>query len=343
MDINTFDPQSWSLVTKLVTDNTLIISNTNPCFANWAVEQGYRVGVVDTLYWFWSDFPVGLHRVQFYAAQCYFDPAKNQKQSRPNEDKINVTWVKTNSKLEYIPSPKTNESNIVVISFGGMKYPDGVEVPTKYAHWVLKIALPIFLSHEEIKEVHILGGHPLLKDSIPREYETDPRIKFRGFLTRSIFQQLLVDSRYQLLTPGIATLFEANGLGISPLFLQGYNSTMIIPGSDLKRGGNSVGQFCEWTFVQQVRDKWAPISEKENNGVGIDNVSWFNNNAEREGWVASKINDEAIKYSSVEVSKFQEDLQQYLASNKQPKISLPIDSDLLGAEDIVNNLLLPRN
>jgi len=244
-----------------VTDNTLIISNTNPCFANWAVEQGYRVGVVDTLYWFWSEFPVGLHRVQFYAAQCYFDPAKNQKQSRP------------------------------------------------------------------------------------REYETDPRIKFRGFLTRSIFQQLLVDSRYQLLTPGIATLFEANGLGISPLFLQGYNSTMIIPGSYLKRAGNSVGQFCEWTFVQQVRDKWAPISEKDNNGVGIDNVCWFNNNAEREGWVASKINDEAIKYSSVEVSKFQEDLQQYLgfASNKQPKISLPIDSDLLGAEDLVNNLLLPRN
>lgn len=71
-DLDTSSPVGREAFRSIVPAGSLVVTNTNPEFASWAVRQGYDVGVIDTLDWMWNELPPDLAGARFHLAQTFF-------------------------------------------------------------------------------------------------------------------------------------------------------------------------------------------------------------------------------------------------------------------------------
>lgn len=194
LEIDTRDENVFSDLLKIITMDDFVIVNTNVELSCFWLERGYKVLVVDTLYWMWNKVPEEYINNQNMITQVYFGRKIGQlpqkKECRPLID-YNI-WKKNDVK----------KSDYVLISFGGMAEPVEGDFVLKNAQLIIdKIVenLP-----ENVKKVYVIGG---LFSKRQYEYK-DICIEILGSVNNVRHRELVEECKYLFYSPGLTSIFE---------------------------------------------------------------------------------------------------------------------------------------
>lgn len=293
-DINTSDKDALDRVSKSVPRNSTIISNTNPGFALWASMNGYKVSVVDTLFWMWGLLPDILENVNLYIIQNYF--GHDFINSLPtNFDAKNLVYVKPIINFERWDKKIADDpSNDILIAFGGMGNPFDSTFEKEYATWILDAILPILLSHKSIQNIHVVGGE-IKKDLLDRNIlNSSSNFIIHGIVTPDDYSRLVKSSKFHLITPGLTSIYESVIAGISPLFLPGSNVSQIIQSVHLSKFAN-YKHITFWSKSDEIFDAITSVSEEAGIEIVIESLRTIMKYASENQLVASQLH----KYLSV--------------------------------------------
>jgi hypothetical protein len=260
LDINTSNEDALYQVVEAVPRNATIISNTNPGFALWASNQGYKVLVVDTLFWMWGLLPDILENTTSYIVQHYFGHTLNL--LSVTFDARNLIYVKPIINFErWEKKAHSTLSNDVLIAFGGMGNPFSSTFEREYASWILGIILPVLLNCEDVQKIHIVGGE-IDKDLLGHYiFNSSSNLIAHGAITPDDYQKLITSSKFHLITPGLTSIYESVIAGITPLFLPGSNVSQIIQSVHLKRF-TGYNQMIFWSRANEIFDAITSVSEE---------------------------------------------------------------------------------
>lgn len=173
-DLDTFEPRNWSAFLGMAEPGSLVVSSTNPEFAAWAIRNGYRVGLIDTLDWMWPALPDVLDAAEFHLVQAYFgasassasDIGGRRQAIRPIVDP--GLWTADGIHVQ---------SGTALIGFGGMRLPSGNDVVAAYVRWFLGAVLPMLVDEAGAVEITIAGGRADLSELVPRRWRTHPVVR----------------------------------------------------------------------------------------------------------------------------------------------------------------------
>jgi hypothetical protein len=259
--LDTFARASWEQFRGLAPSGALTVSVTNPDFAAWAAEEGYLVGIVDTLDWMWPSLPATVDQVSFHLAQAFFGHTATADRRRPPTEVVEpivdlALWC--TGGVERRPGT-------VVIGFGGMHLPlpFGDRLVADYTRWMLGAALPILVERPDISKVTIVGGRLDLPSLVPSPWSRHPAIEVYPPLPQPRYSELLRSATYQLLSPGLGSLYECAASGLTPLLQPGWNMSMLLQSYHVARTGYR--HLCRWPWLEEAV---ADISDKpEDDGL----------------------------------------------------------------------------
>lgn len=242
IDFNGFAAEEWPQMPAFAPPGSLWLTMSNPRFADWAGGHGYPVVLVDQLYWMWGAPELGAGHYMHLAPNYFRNVspvARNLLYTRP---------ILAPEIASYRTPPETRHGSL--LAFGGMAVAGQPTAGDAYARWVLELALPLLLEQTD-EPVHIVGGSPHLR-SLCAQWDHDQRVCFEGAMKRSAYLRLLGASRFQILTPGLSTIYECAELGLTPIFQPGANKSMVLQLADL----NDVApdRCAPWSWAGE----WAP-------------------------------------------------------------------------------------
>lgn len=250
-DVDTFDHGRMLDFRALVDREAVVVSTTNPAFARWAVDAGYRVGVLDTLHWLWDDATPDAVGAEFYVAQRYW--------GRGGDEVPTGAVLATADTLADPPGNLPCRSRRALVTFGGMGLPLDPQLPLDLARWVLAWVVPELLRSERIDGVDVVGGHPGLVEACA-ETTADPRVRCRGFLPVAAFGELLESAAAVVATPGIATLQELQRARSRALLLPGENMSQVLQLRDTVEAFG-VRSAVEWPDAARLADSLRGVPE----------------------------------------------------------------------------------
>lgn len=263
-DFDTFDAAGWPKLRAQLSPPAIIISNTNLPFAAWAVEQGYLIGLMDTLHWMWDEFPESLRMSFFHVAQYYFGSSNIA--NRCADDLAPIYTKPIINESRWTVGRPAIQPGKALIAFGGMKLPLDAELPAKYVRWVLESVLSFLFESDRVNEAHIVGGMSGLEDLVPRMWRDDFCVRVHGPLSPSAYREALLSAEYQFLTPGLTSIYESQAANISPLFLPGFSMSQVLQAFHLRHGAN-YAHIAEWPSASGIYLDLTSCSEEE--GVRI--------------------------------------------------------------------------
>jgi hypothetical protein len=227
VDLDCASPQNWATFRETVPLDAPVITMSR-AFAGFATTAGYRVGLVDQLDWMWQDTQPWERPLAFHIVQAYFG-ADLASQSRGHL----VRPIIDRSFCKQAKAAKTRA--MVVIGFGGMSMMGRPDACDDYARWFLGEVLPVVFDEGACESVTVVGGRPDLQRVVPSQWRSDRRVTCRQALDPQAYADLLAGSRYHLMTPGLATIYECAQMEITPLFGPGMSKSMILQLDDLIR------------------------------------------------------------------------------------------------------------
>ncbi len=268
IDIDTSDEKSFEKILKYTNkaSDIIIFSNTNPEFSEWAKLKGFKVIMIDILFWMWNKIPDCLELVDYYLIQGYYgvDNKLENKSHNGNVIKINplfnfLEWNRRNAK----------KKGTVLIAFGGMNIPFNRRIPKLFSTWIVNSILPVITSHPNIKKIYIIGG---LIDmaNLNSKYINNHKIVFHNQLSNEAYRKLFLTTEFQFITPGLTSIYETLWSYSSSLFLPGFNMSQILQSNDLKNGYN-YENLISWPNENEIALKIRELPEKK----GVELVEQF--------------------------------------------------------------------
>jgi hypothetical protein len=218
LDVDTFRDEHVPRFGGLVDRDAFVLSVTNPSFAAWALDAGYRVGVLDTLHWLWDDAAPSVDGAEFHVVQRYWGP-------RGDEAPRGAVLATADTLAALRIRRNHRETRRALVTFGGMGLPLDPQLPLDVARWTLGAVVPVLLAHDAVEGVDVVGGHPGLAAACA-ETARDPRVRCLGFLPPRCFRELLDTAAVVVATPGIATLHELQ---------QAHRRTLLLPGENMSQ------------------------------------------------------------------------------------------------------------
>src|SRR5205807_398450 len=103
-----------------------------------------------------------------------------------------------------------------------------------YALWITDQVLKAMGQTLEGARIVVVGGSPTFVAAARNRY---PGVAFLASLARREYLTLVGASGHQILTPGLASIYEADALHLAPLFLPGSNKSMLCQSADLFERG----------------------------------------------------------------------------------------------------------
>jgi hypothetical protein len=262
-DLDTSTPAAWDAFRLVAPRGSLVMSNTNPEFAVWALQQGYDVGIVDTLDWMWNELPHELNRAQFHLVQAFFGGYRSAARAagmHPRE--IGPIVV---SGLHKPESPGEQDGGHVVIGFGGMHVPFDEGLATSYTAWFLDATLPVLLDEHTTDRLTLVAGHRELPELVPSRWARDPRLDVRTGMSRTDYARLLRSAGHVLVAPGLTTLFECAHGRLQPFLQPGFNMSMVLQSHQVRATGYSY--VAVWPWLIDATQELASLPEAE--GVAL--------------------------------------------------------------------------
>jgi hypothetical protein len=242
---NGFNRASWPQFRDLVPRDAPVLTFSNPGFAAHAAQEGYRVYFVDQLDWMWPAYPDGIAEVELHLIQHYFGRGSGKPQAPAA---IEIRPIVT-------PSALTGDSRHdgigTVIGLGGMAIAGDPLAGDSHARWLLSQVLTAVKDRPEAFPICVVGGSPNLAAIV--NALGDSRVFAAGGVGRHKYMELLRNSRFQILTPGLASIYEAAAIGVSPLFQPGVNKSMLLQLESLAETGYPF--VMGWPWFAQVRDR----------------------------------------------------------------------------------------
>lgn len=271
-DLDTFIPTAWPDLRDIAAPGSLIISATNPEFAAWAIRQGYRIGLVDTLDWMWQTLPDVLNNAEFHLVQAYFGVSPpvagphSGPRSGPRRQVIRpivdpALWPATG------PSPRPGTA---LIGLGGMHLPGGDETVAAYVRWLLGATLPTLLDHAA-DEITIAGGRADLAELVPPEWRAHPAITTRSGMNRRHYAEAVRTAEHVIASPGLASIYECAAARLTPLWQPGYSMSMILQCRHLQATGYP--HVAAWPWLDEAAAHIAGLPEAEGLRYVADRMS----------------------------------------------------------------------
>jgi len=122
----------------------------------------------------------------------------------------------------------------VLLAFGGMGVAGVSNWSDSYALWITNQVLKAMDQTLNDARIVVVGGSPTFIAAARNRY---PGVIFLASLARREYLTLVGASGHQILTPGLASIYEANALQLAPLFLPGSNKSMLLQSADLCERG----------------------------------------------------------------------------------------------------------
>lgn len=142
----------------------------------------------------------------------------------------------------------------VLLAFGGMAVAGVSDGSDPYALWITDQVLTALGQTLKDARIVVVGGSPTFIAAARSRY---PRVTFLAGLARREYLTLLAASGHQILTPGLASIYEADALQLAPLFLPGSHKSMLLQSADLgERGYQRTGEWgWQRSLVAALRDE----------------------------------------------------------------------------------------
>ncbi len=239
-----FHAENWPLLPDLVPPESIVLSISNPPFAAHAALLGHHTGLLDQLDWMWEALPEGIDALSFHLSQTYFGV---RSRTAPGPSQIEVAPVVSS----YFQGQRPRNRSGTLTSFGGMAIAGVPDATDDYAHWLLSCAVPL-LDSADAYPAYVVGGSPNLERLVSGYGDRD--VKCMIGLGRHAYAELLRTAQHQILSPGLASIFEAEVAGASPLFSPGSNKSMVLQLEALHETGYKHVSTWPWhaTIVNQI-------------------------------------------------------------------------------------------
>ncbi|MBI3687501.1 MAG: hypothetical protein HY241_09255 [Actinobacteria bacterium] len=254
-ELDTFVPSSWPGFCGIAPPGSVVVSCTNPEFAAWAIDRGYRVGIVDTLDWMWAKRPAGLNVADFHLVQAYFGG-----QVTPNGDRRETIRPVADPAL-WRPVGGGQQPGTALVSFGGMRLPGRDDLVAGYVRWLLSAALPVLVEHAGVERVRIVGGRSDLADLVPPAWSRHPALRVGIGVDRATYAGLVQRAAHLIVSPGLATIYECAAAGLTPLLQPGFNMSMVLQARDLAATGYP--HVSTWPWLTEATQAVAAMAEDD--------------------------------------------------------------------------------
>src|SRR5207245_2637759 len=229
-DMNPWDRGAWThLLAFLPPEPEPIVVVSYPALVAFLLRHGRMVLHIDQLAWMWeadeglaelsSTAKAGLTQV----IQWYF--AKSPIRSYPGTE---VRPILPPGIAE-IPCGDPDPSR-ALLAFGGMGVAGVSNWSDSYALWITNQVLKAMDQTLNDARIVVVGGSPTFIAAARNRY---PGVMFLASLARREYLALVGASGHQILTPGLASIYEADALQLAPLFLPGSNKSMLLQSADL--------------------------------------------------------------------------------------------------------------
>jgi len=122
----------------------------------------------------------------------------------------------------------------VLLAFGGMAVAGVSDWSDSYALWITHQVLKAMDQTLKDARIVVVSGSPTFIATARSRY---PGVTFSAGLARREYLALVGASGHQILTPGLASIYEADALQLAPLFLPGTNKSKLLQSAALFEGG----------------------------------------------------------------------------------------------------------
>jgi hypothetical protein len=232
LELDTFKSADFALkrLSEHVPPTALIVTNTNPFFAAAALDAGYQVGLVDTLAWMWPQLPASLQNLSFHIVQAALPGVATGQKFQMPRSAVTRPFIRE----DLWTSQRPSRLGVALIGLGGMSLPVDPSVPAAYATWVARRLVPQLLADDRVQRIEVAGGHPRLGELITAELGADPRVEVLGALPQDEYAMRLLSAEFQILTPGLTTIYEMAHARTTPCYLPGYNLSQLLQAHHLR-------------------------------------------------------------------------------------------------------------
>lgn len=234
---------------KELTLEDYIIVNTNIELSCFLLERGYKVLVIDTLYWMWNHVPQEYVQNNSIITQVYYGRGIGKLELKEECSPIIDYNIWTNKVVK--------KDDCALISFGGMSEPLNADFILENAKKMIdKIVVNL---PDSVNTVYVIGG--LFNES---SYVMNHRcIKIMGMVNNIKHRELVEKCKYLFYSPGLTSLYELLASERLMCLLPGLNVSQIYQNYDFY-------QFFEYPYC---------IMWKEHRKL----ISYFDRSSELEG------------------------------------------------------------
>ena len=216
-----------------ISENSVIISNTNIDFCRWCTQQNYRIISIDTLFWMWTQDLEFIPDTMAYIVQDYFI----------QERQFNSNYQKYGDKLhlvkpiirrdDLLQKSGTSKSNEALVSLGGMATPFNQDIIFMYCDFVLP-ELVRQITGNGIEKIHLVGG--LLKQYARQAnwLGQDQNVEVHGMVSQDHYVSLM-SCAYHFIAPGLTSIYESYVIDTPPYLLPGFSMSQILQAESFRK------------------------------------------------------------------------------------------------------------
>jgi MoaA/NifB/PqqE/SkfB family radical SAM enzyme len=212
------NPEHRTRLGYLVEEADLVLVNTDPSFAEFALPLNPQILYLDILYWMWDQLPAIVSRCALY---IYEDFVRSDEQFRRvglPPTSLRVGPLIGSATRGSGPSISTGH---LLVSLGGLHRPGDGSSPLLQAYeaMVRESLVAALQKTTDFETVYLAGG-----GLVHSEVTLAGGVTLRsGCLSRSTHQQLLATAKAVVLAPGLTSFYEATSAKVPTFFLPPHN------------------------------------------------------------------------------------------------------------------------
>jgi MoaA/NifB/PqqE/SkfB family radical SAM enzyme len=220
-----------------VEEADVVVVNTDPEFAEFAVGLNANTVYVDILYWMWSELPAAVNRCAMYVYEDFVrSAAQIHRVGLPHNAR------RVGPLIAPVKHRGASDDGHLLVSLGGLYRPGNQSqaLLSSYRDGVLR-AVIASLRPKQFKTIFFAGG-----GMEPHESSLPDGTTIRqGCLSRSRYQELLSTCAAAILSPGLTGFYEAIAARVPTFFLPPHNYSQFLQ-LETFRSVLPEGTYCSW-------------------------------------------------------------------------------------------------